>query len=338
MEINIRPNKKNIIIISLIIIFFCLIILFLIKNKQNSLKEKKYSISYPNIDIPFIQEGSVPGIERSIIYPNNTDIQNYTKKANIYEYNGENTIDADLINKIIVNNSLTDIKRGNDIKKGNYLIANGFSSSLSVFPDYGELSILNIITNYNNKFAGDENQSDYEETARTYMRAFGIDQENYIFSSYKYFSTQKDNYELKLVNDPKNANLVEMIFTYAVDGIKIVDSELNVNSNNVKITMTPNMEITKFEYQKSKQVGNKVEEVKLINEEEVQKAVIKGEASLINQTGIINETPAGYEVKGIDLVYKEDGNLLIPVYLIKVDIITNVGISGVGTMVLEAIK
>jgi hypothetical protein len=78
--------------------------------------------------------------------------------------------------------------------------------------------------------------------------------------------------------------------------------------------------------------------VNLKNPEEVKRSVENGEAKLVNTSALHSNIAVSYDINEIYLAYKEEENKLIPVYIIKVDIISSIGPLGNGTMVLEAIK
>lgn len=313
-----------------------------IDNKLNLNKKADYPLATVDILPDLKQDLNIPSIGNpsiSIVSQFNTSaFSSIPKEAPIYTYEKSNFTsrenEANIIKTLgfqeMQYEPLSDQILGRSVSVSNKL------GSLSIYEDQGMMSYSKNIETELSYFPQIVDTNLYIEKSTNYLSSINIDLSAFIFSRVKYYSVIGP--EVEEVYSSGRAKIIEVLYLARVSEIPILDNSTEQNGNMVRVWLDVNQNIIRVDYQNTGKIGEKTSTFRLKSTEQVINDVNQGKLKIIK-----TETPFGQKIKSttiqsLKLAYYAIDGLLVPVYILQAQSVTESGTTGPTYLIMEAVE
>lgn len=339
-------NKKTLLIIAFIII--AAIMAFLLYRVAIEEIQTRSSEPYPLAGIE-IEDTITPDPSQNVrtpttkfnVSPNfNIRAPAYTRLP-MYEFNPSNNFSENVTNSLPSQLGLNVTSTATDPVLGKIIFAAQGTKNLVIYPDKGELTYTDTapqVVAGNQSFGIDPDLETFQTTAEDFIRTMGLENTQFIYTSYAYVQAETDHVEV--TDNSRNSNMIQLTYQAKIEDLPIIDQESNLRPNTITVWMNSQRQIAKVFYQSTGSVGNSFGNYQLLNDEEV-KADLQTEntkAKLVNGDYPIGEPIESINVITASIAYLSVENYLVPVYILEANVRVAGNRSGVGYLLLEAIK
>lgn len=313
-----------------------------IDNKLNINNKNDYPLATVDILPDLKQDINITSIGNpsiSIVNQFNTSVfASIPKEASIYSYEKSTFTsrqnETNIIKTLGFQGSqyepLTDSILGRSVSVSNK------EGSLSIYEDQGMMSYSKNIETELTSFPQIVDTNVYIEKSKNYLSNIGIDLSVFTFSKIKYYSVIGP--EVEEVYSPGKAKIIEVLYLAKVSEFPILDNSTDQNGNMVRVWFDVNQNIIRVDYQNTGKIGEKVSTFKLKTTGQVINDINQGKLKIIK-----TETPFGQKVKSttiqsLKLAYYAIDGLLVPVYILQAQSVTETGAIGPTYLIMEAVQ
>ena len=336
--------KGIVIIITFVLALTVLYVTFSeqIDNKLNLSKKEAYPLATVDI-LPDIKQDlnitSIGNPSISIVNQFNTSaFSNLPKEAPMYTYEKSTYLKKENELNLFKTFGLQNIPyqpRQDDLLGRSVSVSNG-TASLSIYEDQGMMSYSKNVVGELSYFTSITDPQIYRNKAESYLNSIGIDLSSFVFSKTKYYSIAGP--EAEETSSPTRAKIIEVLFLAKANELPIIDNSTDPSGNLVRVWLDVNQNIVRVDYQDTGKIGTKTSVFKLKTTDQIVNGINQGKLKIIK-----TETPFGQKIKStniqsLKLAYYAIDGLLVPVYILQAQSITETGATGPTYLIMEAVE
>ena len=341
MNLSFFESKKTKLII-ILVIGIILLITFLVIKKRNEKEAETVVIQkeVAKIDLhsiapinPFVKEK-----QTGVFFINpklKSDLEKLPKQATIYEYQpsifftDQNIKSLFQIWNLTINNEVVSPEQGKVILASN----NEYSAVARM--GIKQFSYTKLETNVSGKIS-QKSPAEYENAVRKELEKLGLNLSIFTNKTFGYLKKNASRYNI--VDTPENAELIEITYYAAINGIPLIDKNVPQNPNFIKIVFNADLQIQTLEYEDVGTPAKDVSSVELVTEQQVFNDIEQGRLILIDAKSITSDNFVNTTLNTIKIAYVPKDNLTIPVFILSGFSKTESGESVESFYLMDAIK